>query len=327
MNAIVQQTPATHQTMDYQVNRVFGVKAPDNVTIKGLAPGHSRQEFVPRGNAQHVFGSLTGELHAWYAHIKDPLMVVGPTGCGKSSTIVEMASRLNIPLHRVNGHARLEPGDLEGYKALSGGKTYQDYGPLAQAMTYGEWFMMDEIDRCDPTFTVWLNTILEGAPLVIAGNGGEVIRPKKGFRFIATANTNGDGGMSSNGSYGSAMRQDMAYMDRFMLVETDYLDPQVELNVVLNAFRVDSSIAERMIKVANSTRKAFLAGEIDVTFSTRTLLRWVHLMMLFSAKPDSWMFSLNRALGFRTNETGRQLLKEYLTTHGLVSTSNQGGNK
>lgn len=325
MNSIVQNAP--RQKMTFQANKLFGVKAPDSVTITGYAPGHGRQEHVRKPNPNYFFSPLTEDLHAWHEHMKRPLMVFGPTGCGKSSTIIEFYSRLNIPLHRVNGSIKLEDFHLEGKDGIKGGDTGFEYGPLALAMIHGEPFLLDEADRCKPELLVWLNTVLDGEPLTIAANGGEEIRPAKGFRFIATANTPGDGGMSTKGSYVSAQRQDAASIDRFDYIKADYQPKEIELQILLASYKIDKQVAEKMIDVATSIRKAYEADDIEMTFSLRSLQAWIEWMMIYARKPNPFMYSLDRAFGNALCAESRMLLEENVKKVGLIDDSSiQGGN-
>lgn len=65
------------------------------------------------------------------------------------------------------------------------------YGPLALAMQYGGIFLLNEIDLLDPATAAGLNGVLDGEPLCIPENHGELIIPHSNFRFAATANSNG----------------------------------------------------------------------------------------------------------------------------------------
>ena len=65
--------------------------------------------------------------------------------------------------------------------------TFQ-YGPLAKAMKYGHVLVLNEIDLADAGELAGLNDVLEGRPLVLADNAGEIIHPHPLFRVVATAN-------------------------------------------------------------------------------------------------------------------------------------------
>lgn len=67
-----------------------------------------------------------------------------------------------------------------------------EYGPLALAMKFGGLFLCNEMDLLEPSTAAGLNGILDGQPLCIPENGGELVVPHPMFRFAATANSNGD---------------------------------------------------------------------------------------------------------------------------------------
>ena len=73
------------------------------------------------------------------------------------------------------------------------GSMSYEYGPLALAMRYGGICLVNELDMASPEVAAGLHGILDGSPLCIPENGGELIIPHPMFRFVATANTNGAG--------------------------------------------------------------------------------------------------------------------------------------
>ena len=78
-----------------------------------------------------------------------------------------------------------------GHLTVKNGNMAFEYGPLALAMRYGGLCLLNEIDLLDPSTAAGLNGILDGQPLCIPENGGELIAPHPMFRFAATANSNG----------------------------------------------------------------------------------------------------------------------------------------
>src|SRR5690606_9901961 len=118
---------------------------------------------------------------------------------GKTSGIAQVAARLNWPVQQITAHGRMEFTDLVGFHALVS-KTPGEapvmqfmYGPLATAMRNGHILLINEVDLMDPSELAGLNDILEGRPLVIAQNGGEIIQPHPLFRVVVTGNSVGSG--------------------------------------------------------------------------------------------------------------------------------------
>ena len=196
-----------------------------------------------------------------------------------------------------------------------GSMTYQ-YGPLALAMRHGGLFLLDEFDLLDPSTAAGLNSILDGSPLCISENGGEIIEPHEMFRFVATANTNG--GSDETGLYQGTLRQNLAVMDRFVLCEVGYPTPLIEQHILeRSAPALPTELRELMVKFANEVREKFMGegeGAIEVTFSTRSLIRWADLTLRFQPVARQGlqpvMYALDRALAFRACRETRAMLHE-----------------
>lgn len=300
---------------EYGVAATFNVAIPASFKTKGYAaPG----PFTPSIDKSYMFrNELLSDLLMWadYGGKKEGLYLTGPTGSGKSSIICQVAARLNYPVQRVTGHGRMELAELIGhYTAIGGDLIWQD-GPLTVAMRYGHWFLLDELDLIDPAVVAGLNTIAEGAPLVLAENSGEVVEPHEDFRFIATGNTAGSG--DATGLYQGTLRQNLAFMDRFWVVEVGYPIPEQEEIILKKAVpKLPGDIRTSMIQIAGQIRNLFSGQEngpqIEVTMSTRTLVRWAHMVLLYQSaqKVDPIYHALDRALGFRAEPATREALHE-----------------
>ena len=101
-------------------------------------------------------------------------------------------------------------------------------------MIYGEILILNEIDLVAPGDLAALNDVLEGKPLTIVGNSGEVIYPHKSFRVVATANTKGYG--DSEGFYSGARILNQAFLDRFRFMVVDYPQANVEKIMLMHNF-------------------------------------------------------------------------------------------
>jgi cobaltochelatase CobS len=253
-------------------------------------------------------------------NISDPLYVFGPTGSGKTSAIKQLASRLNYPVFEVTGHSRLEFPDLVGHLSVRNGSMEFEYGPLALAMKFGGLFLLNELDLLEPATATGLNGILDGEALCIAENGGELIIPHPMFRFAATANTNG--GSDETGLYQGTLRQNLAFLDRFWLCEMGYPARDAEEKLLGGCCpKLPETIRKKMVEYANEVRRLFMgeagvgiANSIEVTFSTRTLLRWADLTVRFQPLSRQGVqpvtYALDRALGFRATRETRAMLHE-----------------
>lgn len=276
--------------------------------------------YTPVLDPDYLFHESSRDVIVWLMSSKEPFYLFGPTGCGKSSLIKQLAAKLNYPVFTVTGHSRLEFPDLVGHLAVENGNMTYQYGPLALAMKYGGLFLIDEIDLLDPSTAAGLNTILDGGPLCIAENGGELIHPHPQFRFAATANTNG--GSDETGLYQGALSQNLAFMDRFWMCQVAYPTVAEEERLLeRKAGFLPEDLRKKMIEYATEVRKFFIAEDqvdfsksIEVTFSTRTLIRWAELTYRFqplaSQNIQPVTYALDRALGYRGTKTTRAFLHE-----------------
>ena len=201
------------------------------------------------------------------------------------------------------------------------GSMSYEYGPLALAMRYGGICLVNELDMASPEVAAGLHGILDGSPLCIPENGGELIIPHPMFRFVATANTNGAG--DDTGLYQGTQRQNLAFTDRFILCEMGYPDSSVEKKLLRDRYpALPVSLCETMVDYANEVRRLFmgemsgstLSGSIEITFSTRSLLRWGALTLRFQPLAKQGIqpvtYALDRALAYRASRETRAMLHE-----------------
>lgn len=297
-------------TQSFNIAQTFEVATPAGMTIEGFADATHPQIPV---RTPYVFRQGLSSLLAFLRQAGgDALLLTGPTGSGKTSLICQVAARLNWPVQSVACHGRLELSDLIGQFVLIDGSTVFVHGPLAVAMREGHLLILNEIDLMDPAELTGLNDVIEGQPLVITQNGGEVIRPHPKFRLFATGNSAGAGDPS--GLYQGIRRQNLALLDRFRVMQVGYLAPDVELGVLESCVpSLPAEVGRLMIVVANEIRRLFLgegecAAELTVTLSTRTLVRWARLALTFRGAPQPIAYALEQSLTARTDPEQREAI-------------------
>ncbi|WP_020585434.1 AAA family ATPase [Desulfobacter curvatus] len=284
--------------------------------IKGF---ESPCSFTPSINSDYLYHESSRDVIVWFMNSADPFYLFGPAGSGKTSLIKQLAAKLNYPVFSVTGHSRLEFPDMVGHLTVQNGNMIFQHGPLALAMKYGGVFLLDEIDLLDPATAAGLNGMLDGEPLCIPENGSEIITPHPLFRFAATANTNG--GSDETGLYQGTLRQNLAFMDRFWLCEINYPTAEAEENLLaFKAKNLPEELRKKMVEFANEVRKLFMGEStdfndtIEVTFSTRTLIRWADLTVRFQPLANQGVqpitYALDRALGYRATRETRSFLNE-----------------
>lgn len=301
-------TPAAKK---FPYGATFGVEAPANLEIEGFE--NVGNPYVAKIDQNYVFNRelLRDVLGFLRSPDGDALYLGGPTGCGKTSCPTQVLARLNWPSMSFACHRKMSFDDLVGCWTVVDGKTRFLHGPLTLCMKHGWVLFIDELDRGEPAELVGLHPILDGSPLVIPQNGGEIIQPHPKFRIIVTGNSLGAGDQS--GLYQGVLQQDLAFMDRFLVLNVSYPDPAVEETILKKSIShlpqqtQDSlvPIISKMVVVGNEIRKLFTgtddngnanSAELTVTLSTRTLLRWLRLTIKFRGAPNAVEFALERAL-------------------------------
>lgn len=306
----------TNATVATHISDVFGLNVPKSKKLMVQVFSDDTHPQIPAVDTNYVFrADFIREVNAYLSQPNnDALFITGPKGSGKTSGVTQMAARLNWPVQEVTCHARMETADLVGFHTLMSKApgeapemTFQ-HGPLAVAMRDGHILLLNEVDFLDPGELSGLNDVLEGRPLVIPQNGGEVIKPHANFRVIATGNSVGNG---DPGGYDGIVAQNDAAMDRYRVTEVTYPEPAVEKQIIMaKSPKLAEPLVEAMVKIANDIRYVNETGEttqLNLSMSTRVLDRWAHLTMRFkSAKNEkgescALSYALDNALLRRAN--------------------------
>lgn len=311
------QTEQFQAVTSFAVADTFGIDAPKGFSVKGYADPH--HVSIPTRNDTYVFrkDKLREALAFLECPLNTGLYISGHKGTGKTSLITEVCARLNWPVQQITCTSRTEMTDLVGYHAMMSTtpgappEMQFQYGPLALAMKEGHVLVLNEIDMMEPAELTGLNDILEGRPLVIAQNTGEVIYPHPGFRIVATANSMGNG--DDTGQYAGIAMQNMAAMDRYRFMTVDYPSKEVEADILAKvAPELGEAIHDAMIDVANEVREVFKGEQtlsVDTEFgtekvamseplSTRKMVLWAQLAVQFrsSINADGERNALSYAL-------------------------------
>ena len=212
----------------------------------------------------------------------EPILLIGPTGSGKTSIFEQAAARLNRPVTRINLDGDVTRSDLVGQWILNGDNQMQfHHGPLPKAMKEGRILIVDEIDAGAAPVVMVLQAVLEGKPLSLLETS-EVIKPHADFRLMATANTNGQG--DESGLYAGTQPQNYALFDRFTMVEkVDYAPAKEEMEIVVRQAGITDAgkVITNLVKVANMIRAAHKAGETVCTMSTRNIVNIARKLQVF----------------------------------------------
>jgi len=237
--------------------------------------------LIPKVNPAYHFPEFASGVASDMIENKR-VMLVGHTGCGKSSLIEQMAARIGQPCLRVNMNGQTTIGDFVGLYTVKGGETVWVDGALPLAMRNGYWLIIDELGFAESAILSVLNYVLEpNGKLTLKEKGHEIVEPHANFRLFATDNAAGC--MSDYRSlYQGTNLMNEAFMDRWRVYHVDYLPAEEEAKVLAASVpRMTIKIATHLVKVANMVREAFRKEEISCTFSLRRLIDWSELMIRY----------------------------------------------
>jgi len=199
-----------------------------------------------------------------------PLILVGPAGCGKSRSVIEMAALTNHPMIRVNLDGQATTQDLIGKPGASAGSTYWIDGALVTAMRKGYWFLADEVDMAEADVLAVLHAITEeGGYLVIKENGGEVVHPHPDFRFFATGNSLGL--HDDSGIYAGTKAMSAALLDRCVVKMMDHASEAKEARILAGQ-GIALDVAKLVVSAGTAIRKLISDGTLSGAWTTRKAL-------------------------------------------------------
>ncbi len=208
-----------------------------------------------------AIGSEIELFEAAYAN-QLPLLLKGPTGCGKTRFIEHMAWRLKRPLLTVSCHDDLTASDLVGRFLISGGETVWVDGPLARAVRHGGICYLDEVVEARKDTTVVIHPLADDRRVLPMEKIGELLEATPAFCLT----------MSYNPGYQSVLKDlKQSTRQRFVALEFDYPKSALESKIVMNESQIDRPMADNLVKFAQMTRNLKGNG-LDEGASTRLLV-------------------------------------------------------
>ena len=254
-------------------------------------PAYSRaDEHVPDADPDYIFDrDTTLAILAGFARNRR-VMITGYHGTGKSTHIEQVAARLNWPCIRVNLDSHISRVDLVGKDAivLRDGKQVTEFrdGMLPWALQNNIALCFDEYDAGRPDVMFVIQRVLEISGRLTLLDQSRVIRPHPAFRLFATANTVGLG--DTSGLYHGTQQINQGQMDRWSIVATlNYLPHDKEADIVRSKVKSYLKTKEtretvnRMVRVADLTRNAFIGGDLSTVMSPRTVITWAENADIF----------------------------------------------
>lgn len=210
--------------------------------------------YLPQGDECEVFElAYANEL---------PLLLKGPTGCGKTRFVAHMASRLGRPLYTVACHDDLAAADLIGRYLLKGGETVWVDGPLTRAVREGAICYLDEVVEARKDVTVVLHPLTDDRRILPIDRTGEELEAAPGFMLVA----------SYNPGYQNILKTlKPSTRQRFVSLEFSFPRPEHEVPVVARESGLAEGRVQPLVRLANKLR-ALKGQDLEEGVSTRLVV-------------------------------------------------------
>jgi nitric oxide reductase NorQ protein len=225
-----------------------------NMQTAQQAKGAEVPFYLPHGDECEIFSAA-------YKN-RMPLLLKGPTGCGKTRFVAHMAAKLNRPLYTVSCHDDLSAADLIGRFLLKGGNTEWVDGPLTRAVRDGAICYLDEIVEARKDVTVVLHPLTDDRRMLPIERTGEVLEAGPQFMLVASYNP---GYQNILKSLKPSTRQ------RFLAVEFDFPPTHRETEIVAKESGLAAEKTATLVRLAGKLR-ALKGQDIEEGVSTRLLV-------------------------------------------------------
>ena len=198
--------------------------------------------------------------HAWQRQL--PLLIKGPTGCGKTRFVEHMAARLGRPLVTVSCHDDLSASDLVGRFLIGQGNTVWSDGPLARAVRSGAICYLDEVVEARKDTTVVLHPLADDRRILPIERTGEQLAAPPEFMLV----------ISYNPGYQNLLKGlKPSTRQRFVALSLNYPVPEVERSIVQNEAGIPEVTAAQLVRLATALRQ-LTDHDLEETASTRLLV-------------------------------------------------------
>ena len=219
-----------------------------------LAVGGQAPFYLAQGDECDVFAAACAN--------NLPLLLKGPTGCGKTRFVAHMAARLGRPLYTVACHDDLSAADLIGRYLLKGGETVWVDGPLTRAVREGAICYLDEVVEARKDVAVVLHPLTDDRRILPIDRTGEELQAAPGFMLVA----------SYNPGYQNILKTlKPSTRQRFLSVEFTFPAAAHETEVVARESGLDAGRVALLVRLAGKLR-GLKGQDLEEGVSTRLVV-------------------------------------------------------
>lgn len=202
------------------------------------------------------------ELFEMAHRLRLPVLIKGPTGCGKTRFVAHMAARLGLPMWTVSCHDDLTAADLTGRYLLKGGETEWFDGPLTRAVRAGGICYLDEVVEARKDVTVVLHPLTDDRRVLPLERTGELLSAPETFMLI----------VSYNPGYQNILKAlKPSTRQRFIAIEFNFPQPEAEVEIVSAESGLAPDRVKPLVLLANRLR-ALKGQDLEEGVSTRLLV-------------------------------------------------------
>ncbi len=231
------------------------VEAPLEANTEGDAPF-----YKATGHEVRVFE------HAY--RLRQPLLIKGPTGVGKSRFVEYMAHRLRRPLVTVACHDDTSATDMLGRYLIRGGDTVWQDGPVTRAVRQGAILYLDELAEARSDVVVVLHPLADFRRRIYIDRLAEELVAADGFMLVA----------SYNPGYQHRLKEiKPSTRQRFIGLSFDYPNARDEIEIVVGETGIEEGVAKKLVALASKMRQVEALGLAEVP-STRLLVETARLI-------------------------------------------------
>lgn len=234
--------------------------------------------YKPHGNEIELFE------HAFNKQL--PLLIKGPTGCGKTRFVTHMAARLNRPLYTVACHDDLTATDLVGRHLINDSGTYWKDGPLTCAVREGAICYLDEVVEARKDTTVVLHPLTDDRRILPLERTGEILKAPPQFMLV----------VSYNPGYQNFLKgMKPSTRQRFVSLRFAFPVPELEQEVVISETGIDPEVGKLLVKLVNALR-SLKEHDLEEVASTRLVVYAASLIKSGFSPVDACRAALIEAL-------------------------------